>query len=300
MEVLLLCAGSGQKFWEGESANRPLRTKGKRQAQKAGAWMGRCGLVPKTVYAAPCERAWVSAQKALKAGGWTSENIEVSRHLGNGVLPRLKSRGLSMLVAKASVMRQLISDLQLDMEPGLAPGVLLHLCLTEGMWRMLSRIDPRDLPEVFPFPGPDGPEHRERPFYYYTQSAVVPYRRTRDGVQVLIVGSSGGRHWVVPKGIVEPGLDPGASAVIEAREEAGVEGKISDEPIGSYRYEKWGALCHVDVYALEVEALIPEADWKENHRQRRWVTPQEAANRVAQSPVSALIRAFADEHSADL
>lgn len=300
MEALLLCAGSGRKSWEGESSKRPLRTKGKRQAQKVGAWMGKRDLAPDFVFAAPCERALVSAQKALKAGGWTSRNIEVSRAVGDGRLPRLQGSGLSMLVAQVSAMRQLISGLQLDMEPGLAPGVLLRLCLTEGVWRVLSRIDPGDLPELFPFPGPDGPERRERPSYYYTQSAVVPYRRTRDGVQILIVGSSSGRHWVVPKGIVEPGLDPGASAVIEAREEAGVVGNVSDEPIGTYHYEKWGAQCHVVVYALEVETLIPDADWEENHRQRQWVGPEEAANRMVQSAIGSLIRGFAIEISTGL
>jgi 8-oxo-dGTP pyrophosphatase MutT (NUDIX family) len=43
-------------------------------------------------------------------------------------------------------------------------------------------------------------------------------------MEVLLIGSSKGTHWVIPKGIHEPGLSATESASHEALEEAGVKG----------------------------------------------------------------------------
>ena len=96
----------------------------------------------------------------------------------------------------------------------------------------------------------------------------------------------------MPKGIVEPGLSPAASAMIEAREEAGVDGKASDKPLGAYVYEKWGAPCNVSVYAMEVSHVLQDSAWEESHRSRRWVSAEEAAellNEPAFKDILALI-----------
>jgi phosphohistidine phosphatase len=93
----------------------------------------------------------------------------------------------------------------------------------------------------------------------------------------------------VPKGIVDPGLSPAASARIEAREEAGIEGRIGREPLGRYAYAKWGAICQVTVFAMAVTGMLEGADWEESHRRRLWVPPGEAAERLTQPGLKKLV-----------
>jgi phosphohistidine phosphatase len=288
MELLILCAGAGDKRFEGNARDRPLRTKGKRQAQKIGAYLGRERLRPEIVLVAPGERSKATAQKALKAAGWTARNIGKICDLSPEALATLPRDRRVLLVAPSGAVETLANRLCVDADP--APGVLLQLSFHPEGTRLRASIDPNDLSDLFPYPSPDGPERRERPAYYYTQSAVIPFRRTARGTEIMITGSSSGRHWVVPKGIVEPGLGPAASAEVEAREEAGVEGKVSDTPLGTFTYEKWGATCEVQVFAMEVSREIPDAEWEESHRQRKWVCQAEASALLYQPAFQQLVR----------
>lgn len=97
----------------------------------------------------------------------------------------------------------------------------------------------------------------------------------------LITSMSKGR-WCFPKGIIDPGETPAETALKEAYEEAGLRGRILGEPLGEYRYGKWGRMLRVLVVLMEVE----EADehWQEaKYRQRQWVDGAEALEMVAQS-----------------
>jgi phosphohistidine phosphatase len=126
---------------------------------------------------------------------------------------------------------------------------------------------------------------------------VIPWRRREGRLEILVVGSSKCKHWVVPKGIQEPGLTPQASAAKEALEEAGVEGVVASQPIGRYEYEKWGAVCSVAVYPMEVTGSIPDAQWPERHRRRRWLSPQEAVVLLREPALGPMIRALAAAYS---
>ncbi|MEN8803489.1 MAG: hypothetical protein ABF297_16075, partial [Thiogranum sp.] len=78
-------------------------------------------------------------------------------------------------------------------------------------------------------------------------------------------------------------------------EEAGVEGTVMDSALGSYRYEKWGSICTVDVYAMEVTTVIAEHEWQESHRGREWVSPEEAAERLKQKALVPMVLALAEK-----
>jgi len=107
------------------------------------------------------------------------------------------------------------------------------------------------------------------------QAAVIP---VADG-RVCMVTSSSGRRWVVPKGMIDEGHTAGEAALIEAWEEAGLVGTLTQEPVGSYLYDKYGRTHHVVVFVMQVteEAV----DWPERDvRRREWVDPVEAADRV--------------------
>lgn len=117
------------------------------------------------------------------------------------------------------------------------------------------------------------------------QVAALPLR---DG-KVCLVTSRGRRRWVLPKGSVDPGHTPAQAALNEAWEEAGLIGILHPEPVGSYHYEKAGGEYHVTVFVLRVteeKTTWPERD----ERTRVWVTPTEAAERVSEPGLQALLR----------
>jgi phosphohistidine phosphatase len=93
---------------------------------------------------------------------------------------------------------------------------------------------------------------------------------------------------VIPKGIVETDLSPAASAAKEALEEAGVEGRIDAEPLGTYTYRKWGGTCTVEVYAMAVDTI--HELWLESERQREWLAPGEAATHIDEPELKELIQ----------
>ena len=129
------------------------------------------------------------------------------------------------------------------------------------------------------------------------QVAALPWRRSADGgVEILLITSRETRRWVTPKGGRMSGKTDAEAAAQEALEEAGVEGVISDQPLGSFRYLKvlkrrasrW---CTVDVYGLEVTAEHP--DWQERaERERVWLPRDTAAQMVDEPDLQALIAAF--------
>jgi phosphohistidine phosphatase len=138
---------------------------------------------------------------------------------------------------------------------------------------------------------------RKRPAYYYTQSSVIPYRIRDNRLEILVTRSSQKKHWVVPKGIADPGHSLQESAAKEAWEEAGVEGNVVNDPVGSYQYHKWGATCTVTVYPMQVTRQLSDDEWEEQHRGRQWLPASEAASTVRQPELGELIRQFAKQIS---
>ena len=70
------------------------------------------------------------------------------------------------------------------------------------------------------------------------QVAALPWRRTEQGIEVLLVTSRGTKRWITPKGWPEADEALHQAAAREAAEEAGVEGAISEREIGRYYYGK--------------------------------------------------------------
>ena len=128
---------------------------------------------------------------------------------------------------------------------------------------------------------------RETPEYFYHQSAVIPYRHNDQNVEILMITSRKKKRWVIPKGVIEPHLSPSDSAAKEALEEAGIKGTVSQRPIGSYKYDKWGGTCTVEVYTMKVQAVLD--DWLESYRDREWVSVEEAITRVTEQRLKEIL-----------
>lgn len=129
------------------------------------------------------------------------------------------------------------------------------------------------------------------PEWIFRQSAALPYRQGPDGLQFLLVTSRNGSHWILPKGIVEPGLTAPESAAKEAREEAGVEGHVKTRRLGSYRYKKWGGNCEVEIFPLAV--TVEAEHWPESGlRRREWLSVPDALERIANDKLRKIVRRF--------
>lgn len=130
------------------------------------------------------------------------------------------------------------------------------------------------------------------------QVAALPYRWSADGrLEVLLVTSRETRRWVIPKGWPVKGLKSWSAAAREAREEAGLVGRIAKRSIGAYHYDKrlkdGAALpCEVQVFPLEVRRRRKNFREK-NQREPRWVVPAVAAGLVEEPELSDIILAFA-------
>jgi len=129
------------------------------------------------------------------------------------------------------------------------------------------------------------------PEHFYQQSAVLPHRSDRGRLEILLVSSRRKKRWVIPKGVRELDLDAAASAAKEALEEAGIEGELSTDAIGTYRYEKWGGTCTVEVFSMAVHTSYDT--WPESYRDRHWLSPEEAADRVDEPELKQIILEFA-------
>lgn len=129
------------------------------------------------------------------------------------------------------------------------------------------------------------------------QVAALPYRRTeKGGVEILVLTSRETHRFVIPKGWPMKGKSPSRAAAVEAKQEAGVLGKIASKPAGSYRYFKRladsFALVEVTVFPLLVEKT--RKSWREqSERVQRWLRPEDAARLIDEGDLAELIREFA-------
>jgi 8-oxo-dGTP pyrophosphatase MutT (NUDIX family) len=128
------------------------------------------------------------------------------------------------------------------------------------------------------------------------QVAALPYRMSSGALEVLLITSRDSGRWLIPKGWEMKNRKPSQAAEVEAFEEAGVRGAVAKQPIGQYSYAKTlkdGAIvqCRVDVFPLAVKRQAKK--WKEKGQRRlEWMTPAEAATRVAEPELARLIADF--------
>jgi 8-oxo-dGTP pyrophosphatase MutT (NUDIX family) len=129
------------------------------------------------------------------------------------------------------------------------------------------------------------------------QFAALPWRRLADGqVRVLLITSRETRRWVIPKGWPMPDRAPAEAAAQEAYEEAGVVGSAAAKPVGAYVYDKRlrdGALQSVEVSVFPLEVFVEQLGFPEHdQREKLWTSPADAAERVDEPELKALLRRF--------
>jgi 8-oxo-dGTP pyrophosphatase MutT (NUDIX family) len=121
------------------------------------------------------------------------------------------------------------------------------------------------------------------------QAAAVPFRTSAEGdLEVLLIRRRQGGAWGIPKGLIDPGHTAPEAAAIEALEEAGVEGELLQESLGTFEYAKFGGTCRVEVFGLRV-TRVHERYEEERLRERRWFPVARAARAAKRPAVGALI-----------
>ncbi|MEG3637869.1 NUDIX domain-containing protein [Magnetococcus sp. PR-3] len=310
-ELWLLRHGAAENDLSVGDFDRPLSDPGKRDIQRLGVWMSLHDLIPDQVVASKAERALVSAQKLCRAMQRGTQGVTSDQALYTDewqpLLTQIQSCDAKverlLVVGHAPALEGLLRQLLgVDMptqlhEEGLRFATLVRLRI-EGAWQevgtqtvqLLDVKEPHTLPRKFPFPSPSGDQRRKRPAYYYRQSSVIPYRMIDGQLHFMLVSSSKKKHWVVPKGIHEPGLSAQDSAAKEAMEEAGVRGEVSTQSLGHYTYKKWGGPTTCHVYSMAVTEVIPEAQWEERHRGRQWFSPEQAMEKVNQQELVPMMK----------
>jgi len=298
--ILLLRQGKAEKddqHGKGSPLTRALSDDGKRNAQRMGVWLAAHDLAPDEIVSSSAERAIVSAEKCIKSMGIGVQDLRIDHRLYQAdpkrfikLLSRLSEHTRCVLIVGdktglESLLRHLLpNEGNQCAENRLLKASSLAVLTCNVSWSALhesaARLDQcvhaASLPRQFPYPDAGGDERRDRPSYYYRQSAVVPYRMKHKRIEILLITSSSNKHWGVPKGIQEPGMSARDSAAKEALEEAGIEGMVGHNPLGCYAYEKWGSACQVEIFPMRVGHVANKKQWQESHRQRQWYSVKKA------------------------
>ena len=316
----LLVLRHGKSDWSTglEDFHRPLVSRGRLGSRKMGAWIGHRDLRPDAVLSSPAERARMTVAHACQAMGVALESVRwdgrlyeasVAEHLAAlADCPTTAQR--VMLVGHNPGLEELVEYLVADEVEIPADGKLLPTSalaqlevsgdwtgLTRGCARIIAVTRPAEVPDDIAATAKaqdkekDGDEAKRRPVpdYFFTQSAVIPYRIADGKPEIMLITSRKGTRWVLPKGVKEPELSLRDSAGKEAFEEAGVQGELDAEPIGHYEYAKWGGTCKVAVFPMAVSECLPAADWEESHRERQWLSPKEAMERLDEPELRKLV-----------
>lgn len=128
------------------------------------------------------------------------------------------------------------------------------------------------------------------------QVAAIPFRVLPDGnMEVMLVTSRETQRFIVPKGWPMKGKGSRKTAAIEAEQEAGVVGRVLNEPVGVYPYWKRleTSFVRVDVTVYLLAVTEEREDWRERSaRQRAWLSPADAALLIDEPELATLVAAL--------
>lgn len=119
-----------------------------------------------------------------------------------------------------------------------------------------------------------------------THAGAVVFRKRDDRVLYLVVSSSDGLNWVLPKGHIDPGETPEIAALRELAEEAGIVGEIV-APLSARHFIKGGKEASVKFFLVrEIGATESTEDrtvrWEEEAAAQQLLTFAEASEALSE------------------
>lgn len=126
-----------------------------------------------------------------------------------------------------------------------------------------------------------------------TSGGVVYRKHAKTGkVQILLMQDAKNR-WTIPKGHVEPGEDPGATAEREIREETGLQDMEVFSQLGKvnfrYRRNRTLVLMTMHIYLVEGQGNTDELDPEDWLNDVKWLPATEAVDKIAYDDIGKLI-----------
>jgi 8-oxo-dGTP pyrophosphatase MutT (NUDIX family) len=117
-----------------------------------------------------------------------------------------------------------------------------------------------------------------------THAGTVVFRQNDSQSFYLVVSSSDGLNWVLPKGHIDPGETPEIAALRELAEEAGVAGEIVAR-LSAGHYEKAGKGITIQYFLVRELGLTESIEnrtirWEEETAALQLLTYEEARNAV--------------------
>ncbi|WP_246665000.1 NUDIX hydrolase [Neorhizobium sp. P12A] len=135
------------------------------------------------------------------------------------------------------------------------------------------------------------------------QFGAICYRLNNEtrALEVLLITTRESHRWAIPKGWPMEGRTGYQVAEQEAREEAGVSGKVSKKPFGYFTYLKSlsdgeRVPCLVQVHLLKFEKALDHYREK-GQREILWCSCFEAAVKVGEPELKRLFRLLHDRKS---
>jgi len=110
----------------------------------------------------------------------------------------------------------------------------------------------------------------------------------------MIVTSTSGKFWILPKGHPEDALNKLQVAVLETYEEAGIKGIIFERKLGKeFNRKEGGSLI---IYPLLIKKILDDSIWpEESRRKRRLVSIKKALSLVTKQEHRQAIKYFSSE-----
>jgi 8-oxo-dGTP pyrophosphatase MutT (NUDIX family) len=113
-----------------------------------------------------------------------------------------------------------------------------------------------------------------------THAGTVVFRKRDSQIHYLVVSSSDGINWVVPKGHIDPGETPEIAALRELAEEAGVLGEIVAS-LSARDFVKNGKAARVQFFLIRETGSTDSIEnraicWEEESAARQLLTFDEA------------------------
>jgi 8-oxo-dGTP pyrophosphatase MutT (NUDIX family) len=118
-----------------------------------------------------------------------------------------------------------------------------------------------------------------------THAGGVVFRGSGQDRQFLVITSSRGQDWVLPKGHIETGETPEAAAVREVREEAGVVAEIL-AALGTSAYRKGSEQVRAQFYLMHARGTAATTE----QRIVRWIPYGEALGLLSFDDTRRLLR----------
>lgn len=110
-----------------------------------------------------------------------------------------------------------------------------------------------------------------------THAVGIVYRRGHNAVEYLLVSPKDrSDEWVLPKGHIEIGEEPGQAALREVREEAGVTGRLLGVVVENVRLKARGEDVDARFYLVEYLGEVEPSE----KREKQWFLRAEALNRL--------------------